>query len=111
MKLKIKLVDLEPQFLRVKTPGKEYIHADALLQAQGVRFLCPVCYTKNNGPVGTHQVLCWFAGTGVPDSEFPKPGRWKVTGTGFEDLTLHPSVHLSGPGCGWHGWIKNGEVT
>jgi hypothetical protein len=66
---------------------------------------------KNNGPIGTHSVLCWFKGRGVPDDEFSGPGRWDVSGTGFEDLTLIPSVHLTGEGCGWHGHVQNGEVT
>lgn len=27
------------------------------------------------------------------------------------DLSALPSINLTGPGCGWHGWIRNGEVT
>jgi hypothetical protein len=40
----------------------------------------------------------------------PGPGRWTVSGTGLADLTLAPSIHLSGPGCGWHGFVTAGEV-
>jgi hypothetical protein len=37
---------------------------------------------------------------------------WTRTGEDFETLTLTPSIH-SDPakgGCGWHGFITNGEV-
>lgn len=81
-----------------------------LAQAQGMRFLCPACYAKNGGEVGTHGVLCWFAGRGVPDSLSPGPGRWVVSGTGIDDLTLSPSVHLTTSSCGWHGWVQNGSA-
>jgi hypothetical protein len=99
----VKLVDLEPVFERVVEPGKKYEEVDSLDLAQGVRFECPQC--------GKHQVLCWFRNRGVPDSETPGPGRWEASGTGAHDLTLSPSVHLSGPGCGWHGFVRNGEIT
>ena len=81
--------------------------------AQGVMFLDPVEYQKNGGAVGTSSVLVWFRGRGVPDHAKPGPGRWNVTGTGFTDLTLTPSIDLT---CGgkypgrWHGWLTNGEV-
>lgn len=38
--------------------------------------------------------------------------RWQRTGETFETLTLRPSIlrsHDKG-GCGWHGFITNGEV-
>jgi Family of unknown function (DUF6527) len=77
-------------------------------QAQGVIFLCPACFAKNNGPVGTESVLCWFRGRGVPDNAEPGPGRWAVTGGGFRDLTLTPSVNVQNGH--WHGFITNGEM-
>jgi len=61
--------------------------------------------------IGTHMVLCWFRDRGVPDGETPGPGRWQVSGSGLGDLTLAPSVHLTGAGCGWHGFVRNGLVT
>lgn len=80
-----------------------------LAQAQGVMFLCPTCFKKNGGAVGTESVLVWFKDRGVPPEAFPGPGRWTVSGTNFEDLTLNPSVNVDHEH--WHGWIKNGEVT
>jgi hypothetical protein len=36
---------------------------------------------------------------------------WDREGDTFETLTLSPSIlRPKPPGCGWHGWIKNGEV-
>ncbi len=109
----MKLTELEPQFLRYELlEGKEtHRYVDTLADAQGVMFLCPQCWKKNNGPVGTHSVLCWFVGRRVPDHVFPRPGRWHVSGTGYDDLTLQPSVFLTGQGCGWHGFVTNGVVT
>lgn len=80
-----------------------------IANAQGILFLCPVCFKKNGGPVGTESVLCWFRDRGVPDNAEPGPGRWIASGTGFNDLTLSPSVNVDHEH--WHGWIKNGEVT
>lgn len=106
----MRLTDLDPTFYRIVEPGRHYTVVDTLAEAQGIDFLCPDCFTKNSGPRGTHHVICWFQGRGVLDDETPKPGRWDVTGTDFTDLTLSPSVHLTGPGCGWHGFVKAGEV-
>lgn len=94
-----------------------YITVDTLAEADGVEFLCPVCFHKNCGRVGTHGVICWFVGK-VPDSVAPGPGRWTPEGTGLDDLTFVPgnpakaiSVFLTGEGCKWHGYVRNGEAT
>ncbi len=83
--------------------------------AQGLICLCPVCFLKNDGPVGTHSVICWFQNRGIPDDVFPKPGRWNPSGTGVHDITFVPpgstSVLLTHAGCGWHGFIQNGRAT
>lgn len=34
---------------------------------------------------------------------------WDRSGESFDDLTLTPSIQR-GDGCGWHGFITNGEV-
>lgn len=102
----MKLADLDPSFQRIVEPGKRYQTVETLAEAQGVQFLCPKCVQP--GGVG-HYVLCWFRGVGP--SEVPGPGRWNATGDHPANLTLRPSVHLSGPGCGWHGFVTNGEVS
>jgi hypothetical protein len=108
----INLRFLEAEFCRFdhRPEGVFLPHGMAIEQAQGIMFLCPQCYDTNNGLVGTHRVLCWFKDRGVPDEATPGPGRWTVTGVGIDDLSLTPSVHLSGPGCGWHGYVKSGSA-
>lgn len=83
---------------------------DRLAEAQGVEFDCPKCA---NG----HRIAVAFAGRGVLDHQASRakdgrPTRWAVSGTGFADLSLSPSVDCtrSDPNC-WHGFITNGEVT
>lgn len=44
---------------------------------------------------------------GAPDPT--EHALWKRTGTNFLTLTLHPSVRRTS-GCGWHGFIRDGEV-
>lgn len=106
----MKLTELEPRFMKyVDDSTSRFV--DNLAEASGVLFCCPLCFTKNGGNVGTHYVLAWFRDRGVPDAATPGPGRWAVTGSGLADLTLAPSIHLTGPGCGWHGFVTAGEVT
>lgn len=113
----MRLVDLEPKFLRHKADVSTWV--DTIAEAQGIFFLCPKCYATNGGKVGTHAVICWSRSAGVPEDARPGPGRWKLIGTGFDDLTLEGdapggggarSVQLTG-GCSWHGFITNGEAT
>lgn len=107
---------LEPALLKITGPTTHHV-VDSLSEAQGVMFLCPSCFEKNRGPVGTHMILCWFAGRGVPDDEDPKPGRWSPSGTDLSDLTLVASI-LVPPDrsddpkrCdGWHGYVEQGRV-
>ena len=109
----MKLTELAPEFLRYeKTPeGEFYVKVDTLAEATGIKFLCPKCWKANNGPVGTHAVICWTPA--VPPELNPKPGRWSFTGTGLHDLTLvaGSSSILLTAGCLWHGWIRGGEIV
>ena len=108
---------LEPfaTFLRIKSfDPKIYEPVSSLSEAQGVKFLCPLCFEKNGGEVGTHCVICWFNDRNVPAGFEPGPGRWNPAGNGLHDLTFvgpgQGSVQLLG-GCGWHGHVTNGEAT
>jgi hypothetical protein len=60
-------------------PAAYVPEVDVLAEADGVRFLCPKCCAENEGPVGTHSVLCGFVGR-VPDEAAPKLGSWTPTG-------------------------------
>ena len=137
---KLRLVELEPQFLRYeereeayKVCHEDHVHnpecgevivgprvyfpyVDALAEAQGLKFLCPKCFAQNGEVVGTHSVVCWSRSRGVPEHAVPS-GRWRLDGTGYGDLTLNAdppssarSVLLVG-GCAWHGFVTDGEVT
>jgi hypothetical protein len=142
----MKLTELEPRFLRYeqrldtwtvvdRQPDREkgetcesvphhqvtgmrtfWPIVDTLAAAQGVEFLCPKCFAANGGAVGTHAVICWSRSRGIPDAASPGPGRWRLTGTGFGDLSLMEepgqsrSVLLLG-GCAWHGFVTNGDVA
>lgn len=109
------LIELEAEFI-IYTGEQKMRRVDTLEAAQGLLFLCPLCYTNNNGPVRTHSVIISFAGRGVPDDQGSrnsegKPSRWNVIGgTGINDLQLSPSIHLKGEGCGWHGHIGHSGV-
>lgn len=114
----IRLADLEPQFLQHETRMEDGVerrynrHVETLADASSLFFLCPACFAKNGGAVGTHGIIVTFAGRGVPDDEGShnskgKPSRWNVSGTGLADLTLTPSIDV---GC-WHAYITNGEAT
>lgn len=116
----MKLTELDPKFIAV-VPRADGIHShrevEAIAEAQGVRFACPLCTARSeDGRRGVHDVICWSADRGTPDDFEPGPGRWALVGTGLHDLTLDGergktrSVLLQG-GCGWHGFITNGEAT
>lgn len=108
----MRLTDLNAQFLK-RLRADLLTRVDALADADGVQFLCPICFDKNKGPIGTHSVLCWFVGR-VPDDMTPGPGRWNPSGAGIDDLTFvgpgQTSVKLES-GCLWHGHVENGEAT
>jgi Family of unknown function (DUF6527) len=106
----MRLTDLNPQFLNAG--GEDCYTCDpetgALIPAPkrtgvGVQFDCPCgnhdedhrCYVPFEHPIDGGPVL--------------ERKGWQRTGDTFETLTLAPSILRVG-GCGWHGWIRNGEV-
>lgn len=101
----MKIRELTPTFLKIETPDR-YAMTDALAGADGVQFRCPV-------PSCGHYVTCWFNHVG--QDVYPRPGRWKPQGTGYDDLTFVPwdghteSVFLQS-GCMAHFLVVNGEV-
>ena len=97
-------------------PREHITYVDSLSEAQGIWFLCPKCYVdRGNSSVGTHSVSVAFADRNVLPNQGSQgdagPSRWTVvSGTDFSDLTLTPSILLRS-GCGWHGYITNGQAT
>lgn len=93
-----------------------YVHhkVDTVADADQVSFLCPACFAKNNGPVGTHHVMVTFANRTVPDEagsrgKDGKPTRWSVSGNSLRDLVLTPSIQIHGP-CNWHGFVGSSGI-
>jgi hypothetical protein len=109
----MKLSELQPKFLKVETDVlRRYV--DTIQEADGIIFLCPVCWKKNKGPVGTESIICWKPS--VPQTVGPKGGRWNLVGTGFHDLSLVAGsssilIRNADKSEHWHGLIKNGEVS
>lgn len=107
----VKLRDLEPRFLKV-IDGHTFQWKDVPFdQADGVTFLCLVCFVAKGGPIGTHQIRCWQPN--IPQTVSPTGGRWHLRGTGIDDLTLigekSNSVLLKG-GCNAHFHVVKGEI-
>jgi len=111
----MKLNELEPHFITYveNEDGIFHPHIDTLAEAHGIMFLCPVCFLKNDGPVGTHSVICWFGGR-VADSVTPGPGRWNPSGTNYDDFSFvgpgAASILLNGD-CNAHFFIKEGNIV
>ncbi len=87
------------------------IPVETLIDAQCIMFICPKCFIPNGG---AHYVEVTFAdrgvlpGMGIHNSK-GEDVRWKVSGTGYGDLTTQPSILIEG-GCQWHGFITKGEI-
>lgn len=106
----MKLNELLPEFITSGIDGKTIFEVETMDQADGIMFLCPKCFEKNKGIVGTHRVVCWSPK--VSQNINPSPGRWEMLGNGFDDLTLKAgssSVLLTG-GCRAHFFITDGNI-
>ena len=110
--MNLALLELEPEFLR-RVDDTHFQRVETMADADGVIFVCPKCFVANGKRrPGVHSVICWQPR--VPQSTKPGPGRWRFEGTGLDNLTLvarSSSILLTPPGCGWHGYIRNGRVT
>jgi hypothetical protein len=114
-----RLIDLEPEWLRYekRADGRVYFVPSDMANAHGIKFLCPKCFAEKPDGVGIHSVICWSRSRGTPDDAEPGPGRWTFGGERFDNLSLHGdppgnprSVQLNG-GCGWHGYVTEGEAA
>lgn len=98
----MKLTDLNPAWVAcggagITRNGEPVPYREGI----GISFNCPC-------GCGEQTFLCFEN----PLDGGPPVGQtcWQRTGEDFETLTLHPSIQRVG-GCGYHGWVKNGEVT
>lgn len=108
----MRLVELEPEWLYVDPAGDGRIwrRVPTRAEANGLFLLCPVCFAKNDGRVGTHAIICWEPA--VPLTFEPGPGRWNLVGDSFDTLTLQAgsSSILLQSGCNAHFFIRNGAI-
>lgn len=98
----------------------EFHNVETVAEADGVCFLCPACFEKNGGSVGTHGVMVTFEARNVPDAAGSrdasgKPSRWAASGTTIDDLVLTPSILLDADrapdqGCHWHGFVGSSGI-
>ena len=108
----MRLTELEPKFLKIDGINfGSFRRIDSIDEADGIIFICPVCFTANRGNVGSHSIICWRPK--APQAvNLTGPGRWEFTGTGYEDLTLvaeSSSVLLRG-GCNAHFFVRDGNI-
>lgn len=101
--------------------GKEYEPAP-LRTGVGLAFDCPHGEACPKSAMGGDdpELRAWYRRHYV-DFANPLDGgpsvraehAWQRTGETFDTLTLTPSIHSVADkgGCGWHGFITNGEVT
>jgi hypothetical protein len=87
--------------------GKEYEPAP---ERHGVGLVCQCpCGDHDEG----HELYVGFANPLDGGPALDSGPRWQRTGDTFDTLTLTPSILRSRAkgGCGWHGFITNGNVT
>lgn len=103
----MRLAALNPTFLHHGGPGIS-LDGEPVPRTDGVGLLCD-CPCGNADE--SHQLFVPFANPIGPGPLVEQDG-WRRTGDTFETLTLTPSIHRleKRGGCGWHGFITDGEV-
>lgn len=106
----MRLSELQAQFLR-RVDDTCFSYVQTAGEADGIIFLCPVCFERNKGPIGTHSIILWRPR--VPQTTHPTPGRWEFQGSSLGDLTLvagSSSVQLLAP-CNAHFFVRCGSTV
>lgn len=100
----MKLTDLNPRWVGAGGEGVRDRDGKPVPAREGVgiTFDCP-CGCGLRPFVGFANPL-----DGGPPHADPAY-QWRRTGDDFASLTLHPSIKRHE--CGWHGWVKDGDVT
>ena len=103
----MRLTDLQPRLLHSGGDGVARVDTGQPVprrEGVGMTLLCP-CGCGMRFALLFENPL--DGGPGLEDGG----ARWRRTGDTFETMTLNPSVLRSEPrGCGWHGWVIDGEV-
>jgi hypothetical protein len=118
----IRLRDQDAEFVGSVQEKSWRRQGDQIVGAQGVMFQCPKCSAglrrgeegERRYVIGAHYALVFFhnpqGASCIPAEWHAKIARWEMTGTCLDDLTTRPSILFQPPGCGWHGYITNGEL-
>ena len=92
-----------------------YVPVKALAEADGIWFTNPTWALKNPGQDGCEfgaSIQINFKDRQKMPAEYGSYAYWAVSGSGYEDLTITPSI-LCRTGIGnidWHGFITRGEI-
>lgn len=89
----VRLDDLDEPEGRAKSPGEFMWINDGAGKAASLWFVCPC-------GCGDESAICI-----APHGAHPKQWQWDGN---RQKPTLTPSIHKQ-VGCGWHGWLRNGE--
>lgn len=104
-----RLVDLDPHWVGAGGEGIRDKHGNPVPERHGVgvSFDCPCGQCGVRGFIPFENPL--DGGPPLHDER----ARWQREGDTFDTLTLRPSILRSRDkgGCGWHGYITNGQVT
>ena len=91
--------------------GKQYVPAPTR-HGVGISFRCPCGTHPRDEEYDTDRCVILLENPldGQGRFDATTPGHyWTRTGETFETISLTPSIQRVG-GCGWHGFITNGEV-
>ena len=102
------VTDLNPRWVGAGGPGISDANGNPVPERTGVgmSFDCP-CGCDMRGYVDFSNPT-----DGGPPHTKDGP-TWERAGDDFATISLSPSIlrDQAKGGCGWHGWIKNGEVS
>lgn len=103
----MKLADLSPRFYGAGGEGVRDRDGNPAPERSGVGigFDCPCgcgteCYVPFENPLDG----------GPPLRDDAARALWHRSGASFDNLTLAPSI-LRISGCGWHGFVRGGEIV
>lgn len=102
----MRLIDLNPRWIGAGGDGVYSADGTPAKERHGVGVMLDC-------PDGCDQRLYVPFANPLDGGASLEPRGWQRAGDTFETLTLRPSVLRSNErgGCGWHGFITNGEVT
>ena len=110
--MKMKLTELNPRWVGYGGESVSDANGNPIPRREGIGIIldCPC------GKCGEYGQLAVFFKNPLDGKSSPitdNRALWDRTGDAFETLTLKPSILRSTNrgGCGWHGFITNGDVT